>query len=151
MLEVGGGETDLGAGLEIEHCVLGHVLDDVVAAQDAAVVHEGFGQQLELVQRVGVLARHHAQAVHEVAVEGQHHVVEQDRLESGQSGLRLLVAGGFDGLGQLAVGGDLLGDRLRRVVEFLFRVVLATEHCGLVLSVSFFTPLAAFKRPALRR
>jgi hypothetical protein len=86
-------------------------------------------EQLDLVERVPVLAGDHAESVHEVTVEDQDHVVEEHRLERFERGGGLSVrCRGVDHLDELLVRRELPIDCGLGVVEPFLRVVLAAQH-----------------------
>jgi hypothetical protein len=63
-LEVAGGEPDAVTDLELQYGLGGDVLDHVVPTQDAVVVDQRLGEQLDLVERIAVLARDHPDPMH---------------------------------------------------------------------------------------
>jgi hypothetical protein len=62
-LEVAGGEPDAVTDLELQYGLGGDVLDHVVPTQDA-VVDQRLGEQLDLVERIAVLASDHPDPMH---------------------------------------------------------------------------------------
>ncbi len=126
-LELARAELDLVSDLQAGDGILGDVLDDVVPAEHAAVVDQRVAEQLDLVERVAVLARRHPQPVHERPVQDEDHVVEEERFELRDG----VAAGSARSLSELAVGRALLLDAGLRCAYLVWRVVLPAEHLSL--------------------
>jgi hypothetical protein len=109
--------------------LLRHELDHLVSAQNAVVVHHRVADQLDLVERIAILAGDHPEPMTEEAVEHEGHVVEELCAEGveGRHGAGPSRCA-RDRYRQLVVGPDLRRERGLRAVDFVLCVGLASKH-----------------------
>jgi hypothetical protein len=98
-------------GAQAEHRALRQVADHRVG-REHRVVDEALGEQLDLGDRVGLLARHRPHAVHEASVEREQQRVAQHRVVA------------------VPQDGELGVDRLAGAVDLVVGERLASEHGG---------------------